>query len=93
MLGKGKRREGLRAAAQAMFTGDFRGRIFGFESEAARDFSRIAVRRRVLGKPISHADAQIAAITRVHGAKLATRNVFDFADCGILDVIDPWSVE
>jgi predicted nucleic acid-binding protein len=92
MLGKGKRREDLLAAARAMFTDDFRGRIFGFDSEAARDFSRIAARCRVLGKPISHADAQIAAITRVHGAKLATRNVRDFADCEILDVIDPWNV-
>jgi len=92
-LGKGKRREGLLTAAQAMFAEDFRGRIFGFESDAARDFSRIAAHRRILGKPISHADAQIAAITRVHGARLATRNVRDFADCGILDVIDPWSVE
>ena len=55
MLGKGKRREGLLAAAQAMFTEDFRGRIFGFESDAARDFSRIAAHRRVLGKPIGHA--------------------------------------
>jgi predicted nucleic acid-binding protein len=44
-------------------------------------------------RQFGHADAQIAAITRVHGAKLATRNVRDFADCGMLDVIDPWSVE
>ena len=90
-LGKGKRREALIAAAEAMFLEDFRGRIFAFESEAARDFSRIAAHRRALGKPISHADAQIAAIARVRGAKLATRNCVDFADCGIANVIDPWS--
>jgi len=63
MLGKGNRREGLLAAAQAMLAEDF----LGFERDAARDFSRIAAHRRVLGKPISHADAQIAAMTRVHG--------------------------
>ena len=91
LLGKGKRREALLTAAEAMFLEDFRGRIFGFESDAARDFSRIAARRRALGKPISHADAQIAAIARAHGAKLATRSCPDFADCGIADVIDPWN--
>jgi hypothetical protein len=53
-------------------------------------FSRIAAQRRALGKPISHADAQIAAIALVRKAKLATRNVDDFQDCGI-DVVDPWS--
>lgn len=91
LLGKSKRREALVSAAEAMFLEDFRGRVFGFDSDAARDFSRIAAHRRGLGKPISHADAQVAAIARVHGAKLATRNCPDFADCGIADVIDPWS--
>jgi predicted nucleic acid-binding protein len=91
MLPKGKRREGLFEAAEAMFHEDFEGRIFGFESEAARDFSKVAAHRRALGKPISHADAQIAAIARVRRAKLATRNGPDFANCDILEVIDPWS--
>ena len=62
LLTKGKRREGLLAAAEAMFAEDLAGRIFGFESEAARVFSKIAAHRRALGRPISHADAQIAAI-------------------------------
>jgi predicted nucleic acid-binding protein len=91
ILAKGKRREGLLAAAEAMFTEDFAGRVYGFESAAAREFSRIAAHRRELGRPINHADAQIAAIARVGGAKLATRNATDFAECGI-DIIDPWSV-
>jgi toxin FitB len=90
LLSKGKRREGLLAAAEAMFAEDFAGRIFGFESDAARVFSSIAAHRRQLGRPITHADAQIAAIARVRRAKLATRNVADFGDCG-LDVVDPWN--
>ena len=89
LLTKGKRRERLRAAAEAMFAEDLAGRIFSFESDAARVFSRIAVHRRALGKPISHADAQIAAIAQARGAKLATRNTGDFKDCG-LDIVDPW---
>ena len=90
LLTKGKRREALRAAAEAMFAEDFRGRIFAFGSEAARAFSKIAAHRRQLGKPISNADAQVAAIARVQKARLATRNVTDFMDCE-LDVIDPWN--
>jgi len=89
LLAHGKRHEALLRAAEAMFLQDFGGRIFGFESEAARVFSRIASHRRGLGRPISHADAQIAAITKQQGAKLATRNVADFADCGI-ELINPW---
>jgi predicted nucleic acid-binding protein len=34
-------------------------------------------------------DGQIAAIARVNGLELATRNSRDFADCGI-DLIDPF---
>jgi len=90
LLAKGKRREELLEAAEAMFAEDLAGRIFSFESDAARDFSRIAAQRRALGRPISHADAQIAAIAQVRRAKLATRNVADFRDCG-LDVVDPWN--
>src|SRR5215468_7242305 len=89
MLGKGKRRDGLLAAAEGMFTEDFAGRVLAFESDAARHFAGIAAHRRALGKPITHADAQIAAIARAHGAQLATGNGPDFADCSIV-VIDPW---
>lgn len=90
LLGKSKRRQGLLAAAEAMFTEDLGGRIFGFESDSARAFSKLAAYRRALGRPLNHADAQIAAIAQVRGAKLATRNVADFEHCG-LDVIDPWN--
>jgi len=89
LLAKGKRRGELLEAADAMFAEDMAGRIFSFESDSARVFSRIAATRRTLGRPISHADAQIAAIAQVRRARLATRNVADFQDCGI-DIIDPW---
>jgi predicted nucleic acid-binding protein len=89
LLAKGKRRGELLEAADEMFAEDLAGRILSFESDSARVFSRIAATRRALGKPISHADAQIAAIAQVRRAKLATRNIADFQDCGI-DVVDPW---
>jgi toxin FitB len=90
LLSKGKRREGLLAAAESMFAEDLAGRVFGFESDAARVFSKIAASRRTRGRPISQADAQIAAIAHVRSAKLATRNVEDFEECGV-DVVDPWN--
>lgn len=89
LLPKGKRREGLLAAAEGIFTQDFGGRIFAFDSDAARTFARIVARRRAIGKPMLHGDGQIAAIAQVSGAKLATRNIDDFRDCNI-DLIDPW---
>ncbi len=89
LLPSGKRREGLLRAAAVMFAEDLDGRICNFDSDAARAFARIAAHRRRRGKPISHADAQIAAIAQARGAKLATRNIADFEDCGV-DVVDPW---
>ena len=90
VLPKSRRRESLLAAAEAMFAEDFAERVLAFDSEAARAFARIAARRRAVGKPISHADAQIAAIVQVNNATLATRNVGDFDSCGIR-IIDPLS--
>jgi toxin FitB len=89
LLVKSKRREQLLAAAEALFAEDLAGRVLAFDSVAARAFSHIAAHRRGLGRPISHADAQIAA-NQVQGAWLATRNTADFTECGV-DLIDPWS--
>jgi toxin FitB len=90
VLPKGKRREHLAAAADAVFTEDFSGRVYGFDSVAARAFSKIASSRRTSGRPISQTDAQIAAIAKSRRAKVATRDVKGFEQCGV-DVVDPWS--
>ncbi len=90
LLPKGKRRDGLQVATAAMFREDFAERVLSFDSDAARAFSKIAARRRAVGKPISQADAQIAAIVQIHGATLATRNGGDFASCEI-SIVDPWT--
>jgi predicted nucleic acid-binding protein len=89
LLPRGKRRDELKAAMQATFYQDMAGHILAFDSEAARLYAQIAASRRKLGNPISYADAQIAAIVQLRGAILATRNVADFANCGIR-VLDPW---
>jgi toxin FitB len=90
LLSAGKRRAGLQEFAETIFGHDFDGRVIAFDSSAARTFARIAARRRALGKPISQADAQIAAVTLVFGATLATRDIADFENCDI-KLINPWA--
>jgi toxin FitB len=58
--------------------------------EAADMYAEISASRRTAGKPISQFDAMIVAMARSRGARLATRNVKDFDDCGT-DVINPWT--
>lgn len=89
LLPAGKRRAAIEAAAKGMFEQDFAGRILAFGSEAALPYARIAAARRRAGRPISQFDAQIAAIASVADATIATRNVTDFAECGV-KVVDPW---
>jgi toxin FitB len=90
LLPEGKRRESLLAAAESVFAKELEGRVLGFDSYAARAFSKIAANRRAVGRPISQLDAQIAAIAWFHDASLATRDIADFRDCGV-DVVDPWA--
>lgn len=89
ILPAGKRRDGLAEMIDQIIREDFAGRILPFDSPAAEAFAAIAAARRAIGRPILHADCQIAAIARVHGASVATRNMPDFTDCGI-DLINPW---
>jgi toxin FitB len=89
ILDVGKRQAALESSAQAIFTVDFRGRVLPFDDAAAVEYAAIGKTRRAMGRPISQFDAQIAAIARSRGSSVATRNVEDFADCG-LDLINPW---
>jgi predicted nucleic acid-binding protein len=90
LLPPGRRRDALAEAIESILENDFRDRILPFHRPAALAHATIAAARRAAGRPIAHADCQVAAIARVHGAVLATRNVRDFAGCGV-DVIDPWT--
>jgi len=89
LMPPGKRREALVAMAERMLKVAFAERVLGFESESAPAFASIAADRRAKGRPITDLDAQIAAIALTHRAQLATRNLSDFANCGI-ELIDPW---
>lgn len=90
LLPTGKRRAALESAIRAMFDEDFFGRTLPFDSAVVPAYVDIVSTRRTAGRPISQFDAQIAAIARHHGAKLATRNLNDFEGCGVV-VVNPWT--
>lgn len=85
----GRRRTQLKTAAQRVFAEDLAGRVLSFDQPAARAYAHLAAERRRMGRPISHADAQIAAIALVNSAQLATRNVNDFSHLQ-LNIFDSW---
>jgi toxin FitB len=89
LLPRGKRRRSLEIVIAGNFAQDFAGRVLPFDSAAAREYADIAANRRRAGRPMSEADARIAAIVRSRGAALATRNMGDFAGCE-LELVDPW---
>lgn len=89
LLPAGKRRTALENALSTMFDEDFAGRILPFDAGAVPAYVEIVSRRLSLGRPIAQFDAQIAAIARHAGAKLATRNTTDFEYCAVA-LIDPW---
>lgn len=67
----------------------FADRIFGLTEEAAIAYGEIMGSAFRVGVPMSAQDGMIAAITRVNGGRLATRNQGDFRTTG-LSIISPW---
>jgi toxin FitB len=90
-LPDGHRKATLTAAVQALINDDFRGRVEPFDALAGAKHALVICDRKKLGRPISAADAQIAAICRARQAILATRNIKDFEDTGI-ELVNPWHV-
>ena len=90
LMGAGRRRNDLQRAVLFVFAVLLAGRVLPFDSAAAAEYGTWAANRRRNGKKIGMADLQIAAIARARGAEaIATRNMKDFADCGV-PLIDPW---
>ncbi|MBN6742096.1 type II toxin-antitoxin system VapC family toxin [Acidithiobacillus ferrianus] len=90
ILPEGNRRSQLESAIAAIFAEDLAGRVLPFDGNAARVFAEIAAQRKLSGRPVSQADVQIAAITKLAKARLATRNIPDFEGVGI-SLVNPWS--
>jgi predicted nucleic acid-binding protein len=90
-LPTGRRKERLGEAIHGLIEEDFEGRVEPFDATAANHYAELLSDRERAGRPISAADAQIAAICRKLGATLATRNTSDFEVTGI-DLLDPWQL-
>ncbi|HSZ70186.1 MAG TPA: type II toxin-antitoxin system VapC family toxin [Solirubrobacteraceae bacterium] len=88
---RGRRRKRLAEAIRGLLEEDLDGRVEPFDGTAANHYADLVSRREAAGRPISIADAQIAAICRKFGATLATRNTSDFEDTGV-DLLDPWQL-
>lgn len=87
----GRRRQDLtRRFEQFIATGFAPGHVLGFGIEAAGHYGELMAGRREIGRPMSMADGQIAAIARAQGFAVATRNIKDFTNCG-LELIDPFT--
>ncbi len=86
----GRRRESLRSVMSRLVDDVFGEKILGFDRAAAVEYAFVVSTRFATGRPVGTADAQIAAVCRVHAATLATRNLPDFVSTGI-ELIDPWS--
>jgi len=67
----------------------FADRIYGLTEEAALAYGEIMGEAARQGRTMSAPDGMIAAITRVNGGRLATRNRSDF-ETTRLELISPW---
>lgn len=85
----GQRRDTLASDIEAMLRASFENRILPFDSTAARAYAQIAAARRVIGRPVSYPDSQIAAIAHSRGMAVATRNIRDFEGMRIA-LINSW---
>jgi hypothetical protein len=90
LLPNGKRKDTLLDLTEQMFVNDFSGQCLSFDCDAAREYSLIVAKRQRIGHPISVEDAQIAAIARVGGLTLSTRNIRDFIEIEDLKIFNPW---
>jgi len=67
----------------------FADRTLAFDRAAAHEYGRIVADRDQLGLATGTMDALIAAIAKVHGATVATRDSRGFDRIGI-DIVDPF---
>lgn len=91
ILPNGRRRDQLRELFARFIAQAFAMRILPYDEIAARVYGDLMGLRKEMGRPLSVPDGQIAAIARVGGYALGTRNIKDFQDCGI-ELINPFKI-
>ena len=91
-LPNGRRRRQLSDAFDRFLALGFVERNLDFDFRSAKIYGSIMALRNKVGRPMSIADGQIAAIAKANGLALATRNVKDFQDCGLV-IINPYEFQ
>jgi len=91
-LPNGRRRENLEQRFSAFVEDAFPGRVLAFDRDSAFDCGEVSAARERQGLHADAVDMMIAAIVKVAGATLATRNTRDFEQCGI-PLFNPWQTE
>ena len=89
LLPDGRRKDDLMRRTELLFANLLKDRILPFDDAAATYYPEIVLARRKTGRPISMADAMIAAICLSTSLTLATRNVRDFEDTGA-SIVNPF---
>lgn len=92
LLAPGKRRDEFETSLKQLLARFFGPRILAFDEKAALSFAPLVGKARAVGKTISMADGQIAAIAAVQGFLVASRDTTPFIAAG-LRVINPWHFE
>lgn len=87
----GKRKDAFSATLSEALARLFESRILPFDQQAAVRYSSMVASAQAVGRQISFADGQIAAIAAVHGFSVATRDVAPFRTAGV-PVINPWEL-
>lgn len=88
-LPAGRRQGALNAAVDSLVE-LFGARILPFDTEAARQYARLATAARTRGVGFPVPDGYIAAIAAARGFSVASRDTAPYKAAGI-PVIDPWS--
>lgn len=88
-LPDGKRRQELEERFQILTGSGFEFIVLPFDDKAARLAGPMRAAREAQGLHAQSADMMIAAIAKLAGAALATRNIKDFTETGI-ELINPW---
>lgn len=68
----------------------FQGRIHSLDEAVGYEWGKLCARLELAGTAMPAVDSQIAAVCLLLGASLVTRNVADFAHCGV-KLVNPWT--
>lgn len=91
VLPQGKRKQQLQVRFEQFVNKAFQYRILDFNEQAAKVYGKVMGEGKLIGRPMSVPDGQIAAIALINGFVVATRNVKDFRYCGV-EVVNPFLI-